>query len=162
MANGYVKVTTNIINTALQKQLYALINDRNVKQQAHEILGDMCKDYVPFKSGNLYDSMEATSKYVTWKVPYAHYQYEGEVYGPNIPIIRDGIITRWFSKGAKYPTGRKLGNYHVWKGWQFGYTTPGTGDHWFDKAMANGGRRTFSLRVTNMLKAEAKKRNKTW
>ena len=160
MANGYLKVKSNVINTALQKKLNDLIQDSEVMRQAHQILGEMCELYVPQESGDLRESMRAEPDYVAWETPYARYQYEGEVYGPNIPIIREGIVLGWFSRRPKYPTGRRLGVPHEWKGWQFGYSTPGTGDHWFDKAMANGGRRTFSLCVTNMLKQEAKKRNK--
>lgn len=40
--------------------------------------------------------------------PYAHYQYEGEVWGPNIPIKENGIVVGWWSPPVKYPTGRRL------------------------------------------------------
>lgn len=58
---------------------------------------------------------------------YAHYQYMGEIYGPNIPRKDDnGNIVGWYSpKGkAKHPTGKKMANY----------SQSGTGPEWFEKA----------------------------
>ena len=45
-----------------------------------------------------------------WNTPYAHYQYMGIVYGPNIPIIEDGILMGFFSPPGrpKHPTDRAL------------------------------------------------------
>lgn len=45
---------------------------------------------------------------VEYNSPYAHYQYEGEVYGPNYPIKDQGIIVGWYSPPHKTPTGKKL------------------------------------------------------
>lgn len=45
---------------------------------------------------------------VEYLSPYAHYQYEGEVYGPNIPVMENGQIVGWWSPPHKYPTGRSL------------------------------------------------------
>ncbi|MCI8800354.1 MAG: hypothetical protein HFH88_11165 [Lachnospiraceae bacterium] len=69
---------------------------------------------------------------------YAHYQYVGEVYGPNIPIRdSEGNITRWFSpKGkAKNPTGRKMAKY----------SQSGTGPEWFEKAKERHGDKWLRL-----------------
>ena len=162
MASKYVRIHANMPNTVLQKKLFDLIGNKEVMRETHRILGEMCNDYVPMKSGELRKSMHPYPQSVVWTAPYARYQYEGEVWGPNKPVIKDGVIVDWEKGEPRYPTGRELGVQHEWLGWKFGYTTPGTGHHWFDKAMENGGRRTYSLRVTNMLKAEAKKRNKTW
>ena len=42
-------------------------------------------------------------------VPYAHYLYEGEVYGPNVPIMQGGALVGYFSPVApKHPTGKML------------------------------------------------------
>ena len=61
---------------------------------------------------------------IAYNTPYAHYLYEGTVYGPNIPIKdAEGNITGWRSPPNKYPTQRKL-KYH----------TPGTGPQWFEEA----------------------------
>ena len=64
---------------------------------------------------------------VHYNSPYAHYQYEGEVYGPNFPVKgEDGEIEGFYSPPHKTPTGRKL-KYH-------GFRHPLATDHW-DRAM---------------------------
>jgi len=45
---------------------------------------------------------------VEYELPYAHYQWQGEVYGPNYPIVRGGEVIGWCSPGHKTPTGKKL------------------------------------------------------
>lgn len=45
---------------------------------------------------------------VEYNSPYAHYQYEGEVYGPNYPLISGGEVIGYRSPPHKTPTGRKL------------------------------------------------------
>lgn len=59
--------------------------------------------------------------------PYAHYQYEGVVYGPNYPITnKDGEVEGYFSPPHKTNTGRKL-KYSKFR-------HPLATDHW-DRAM---------------------------
>lgn len=89
-----------------------------------------CDPLIPFQQGALRNSVNYPQGIyggeIEYNTPYAHYQYEGEVYGPNIPIKdSDGNITGWFSPPgqAKHPTG-KIIQYHE----------PGTSDHWFEKA----------------------------
>lgn len=76
---------------------------------------------------------------------YAHYQYEGVVFSPNIPDFRKHKMwTDEFvsppGKGTKHPTGRKMGQRKtiVLKDGRVifihGYTTPGSSDHWIVKA----------------------------
>ena len=92
-----------------------------------------CDPLIPFQQGALRNSVNYPQGIyggeIEYNTPYAHYMYEGEVYGPNIPI-RDagGNITGWFSPPKKHPTGRPL-QYH----------TEGTGDHWFEKAKEQHG-----------------------
>lgn len=162
MASKYVRIKMSPINTVLQTKLYNLVGNKEVMREAHRILGEMCNDYVPMKTGELRKSMIAYPQSVVWTSPYARYQYEGEVWGPNKPIIQGGVIVGWKEGEPRHPTGRELGIPHEWMGWQFGYTTPETGHHWFDKAMENGGRRAYSLRITGMLKRKARALNKTW
>lgn len=92
-----------------------------------------CEPLIPFQQGALRGSVDYPDGIyrgtIQWGgdavgVPYAHYQYMGEVYGPNIPIRdAEGNITGYWSPPKKHPTGRQL-QYH----------TAGTGDHWFEKA----------------------------
>ena len=84
--------------------------------------------YIPFRQGALRSQVRypdgMTGGTVEWYAPYAHYQYMGEVYGPNIPLKdAQGNIIGWTSPPKKSPTGRKL-QYH----------TPETSGHWFDRA----------------------------
>lgn len=63
---------------------------------------------------------------VEYQSPYAHYQYEGEVYGPNYPIYENGEIAGWYSPGHKQATGKSI-HYSTFR-------HPLATDHW-DKAM---------------------------
>ena len=87
-----------------------------------------CDPLIPFRGGALRGSLRypegIEGGVIEWNTPYAHYQYMGEVYGPNIPIRdADGNITGWFSPPSKEPTGRPLT-----------YQQPGTTGHWFEVA----------------------------
>lgn len=107
--------------------------DFNAKLAQRALNEQIVKDsdpYIPRQSGALHSHVSfphgAYGDEIKYYAPYAHYMYEGEVYGPNIPI-KDGAgnIIGWRSPPHKYPTGRKL-QYH----------TEGTGDHWFERAKA--------------------------
>ena len=66
--------------------------------------------YVPFESGALRDSVTIAPKTITHNAPYAHYQYTGDVYGPNYPITQNGVRVGYYSppNRPKHPTGGKL------------------------------------------------------
>lgn len=68
------------------------------------------KDWVPMKSGDLYINVCIEPKKITHMAPYAHYLYEGRVYGPNIPVTEGERITGYFSmpNRKKKPTGKSL------------------------------------------------------
>lgn len=68
------------------------------------------KDWVPMKSGALYNRVTIEPKTITHTAPYAHYAYMGQVYGPNIPITEGKRVTGFFSQPnrAKKPTGKAL------------------------------------------------------
>lgn len=81
-----------------------------------ETARDLCDPYVPMEEGTLKNTARIVKSggrvYIVYGQPYAHYQYTGEVYGPNRPI-RDkatGEVLGFYSDpGApKYPTGREL------------------------------------------------------
>lgn len=63
--------------------------------------------YVPWDQGIMARNVEYEPWKITHTQPYAHYQYEGQVYGPSFPI-QEGAA--FFSpKGKKKrPTGRAL------------------------------------------------------
>ena len=72
------------------------------------------KQYTPYvpigKSGLLRTQVTFAPKEITHTVPYAHYQYEGKVYGPNIPIGNGNRVEGFFSipNKKKKPTGKML------------------------------------------------------
>ena len=126
---GNVRINNTVGNVSIKIDTSRI--DKNIRE-AQKLLnlavaGD-CDTLIPFQQGALRNSVNypqgiygGESEYNT---PYAHYQYEGIVYGPNIPIKdAEGNITGWYSPPKKNPTGRPL-TYH----------TVGTGDHWFEKA----------------------------
>lgn len=70
----------------------------------------MYKDFVPMKTGILYNQVDYAPKTITHTASYAHYLYEGQVYGPNIPVMEGKRVTGYFSipNRAKKPTGKAL------------------------------------------------------
>jgi len=73
-----------------------------------------CEPYVPYDSGTLMRSPNTASDIgngeIVYPGPYAHYQYYGLVYGPNIPISQGGEVVGFFSPPGqkKSPTGAML------------------------------------------------------
>lgn len=97
---------------------------------------DYCQPYVPASPDRTLEfSAQASTEIgrgeVIWNTPYAHYQYMGIVYGPNIPIIEDGILMGWFSPPGrpKQPTDREL-TYDTSQ-------NPLAGSHWFERMKAD-------------------------
>ncbi len=71
--------------------------------------------YTPMRTGAMIKSVTLGTKIgsgnIVYNSPYARYQYYGEVYGPNIPIYKDGELMGWRSPkkpAKKYPTGREI------------------------------------------------------
>lgn len=99
------------ISRAVKKIKDALELDDKLKLYSHTRLAAYCEQYVPKESGTLASSIRTTPEYIEYTAPYAHYQYMGEVYGPNVPIRNEtGTVIGWFSPPGqrKHPTGRAL------------------------------------------------------
>lgn len=139
--------------------LKKLLDDSEIRITINQIIGDAINQYVPSNTGTLRQSMTVYPDRVTWGegIEYARYQYNGEVYGRNIPITKGGVVVGWFSRGPRYPTGRELGVPGEWKGWTFGYTTQGTQHHWLD-AYRGQVKSNTNRYITNFLKRECKAR----
>jgi hypothetical protein len=99
---------------------------------------DFCQPYVPASPDRTLEfsaqvSTEIGSGTVIWNTPYAHYQYMGIVYGPNIPIIdpETGVLMGWFSPPGrpKHPTDREL-TYDTSQ-------NPMAGPYWFERMKAD-------------------------
>lgn len=119
--------------------------DRNMKE-AQKLLNlavrTDCEPLVPLMNGQLLRSATfpegVYGGVLEYNTPYAHYQYVGEVYGPNIPRKDDnGNIIGWYSPPGKkkHPTGRKMAKY----------SQSGTGPEWFSKAKERHGDKWLRL-----------------
>lgn len=146
------------ISTAIQRKLSHLLDDPEVQKGVTEIVRDAMNKFVPRATGNLASHTEVTDDEIVWTAPYAHYQYVGEVYGPNFlvrdadgnPILDDNGKLMWRSprgEGSKFATGRSI-QYH----------TAGTSNYW-DVAMMSdaNARRAMNIRITAYLKRMANK-----
>lgn len=102
-----VKIDTDYLTTMLT----SLVDDE-LMLQVHNLFAKMCDPYVPMDEGVLAQSTIISPTGVTYTQPYAHYQYVGMVYGPNIPIFQDGLLVgfRSIPGRKKDPTGREI-NY---------------------------------------------------
>lgn len=161
-----VKIEVSRFSTKKQRELLNMLKDRNVLKQANTILKDYINAFVPKQSGKLRRSAIVTHQSISWGrgLPYARYQYNGQIYGPNFPIIRNGRIVGWYSRpgSIKHPTGRMMSAYTMgseWMGYNFGYNEPGTGHHWdqlFNKSLR--WKAQANRDVTAYLKQECGKR----
>ena len=127
--------------------------DADVLTDIGEVVGDTMNKHVPMREGYLREyevDVQPNHVTVTWGTnesePYALYQAEGVVYGPNKPIFRNKLFANEFytpEGTTKYPTNRKLGERHtvVLKSGKVifihGYTTPDTSAHWIEKTRNN-------------------------
>lgn len=182
-------VTFQYIQTGYSRKMQTLIdmlNDPSVKTNINQTIGQALNQFVPMKSGALRQSMYADSEGIHWSTDYAHYQYAGIVYGPNLPGWM-GNTAGWRSPSIKYPTGRELGAFRtlslrpVWVltgngyrranandptiHWTTGYTTPNTSHHWVRFYTANqwnlggsGIKADTNKQITAYLKAECRRR----
>jgi len=128
-----INISATIDNEQLQAVLGNFVNiDDELLTFANQSLARYCDPYVPKESGTLQGTTDINAQRVRYSMPYAHYQYTGEVYGLNI-LIKDanGIIVGWFSlpNTPKFPTGRHI-NYSD-------EVNPLATDHWDQAAMAD-------------------------
>lgn len=142
------KIDIKIDSNKVKKKLDGLLDDTTMLR-IHQAFYKMCDPYVPFGDGTLAQTVEITPKYVRYKSPYAHYMYEGIVYGPNIPIIQNGQIVGWFSRPGvqKHPTGAMI-NYSKDR-------HPLATRHW-DKAMMQDRKDEFIAQVKALLEMRAR------
>lgn len=122
----------HIDQSGLQQMLMQRLSPTDkLRLYAHQRLAFYCEPYVPMETGMLSQVVAITPESVEYRMPYAHYLYEGEVYGPNIPVKDEGgNITGYFSPPGqrKNPTGRAL-TYSK-------EVHPLATDHWDQAAMA--------------------------
>ena len=115
---------------------YGMDTGGRIQRTIDQCVIDYCTPYVPASPDRTLEfsaqaSTEIGSGQVIWNTPYAHYQYMGVVYGPNIPIIENGVLMGWFSPPGrpKSPTDREL-TYDKAQ-------NPLAGPHWFERMKAD-------------------------
>lgn len=121
----------HVDTSKLAAKLFGVANPSDaVRLYAQQRLAAMCADYVPMETGTLAQTVTIDEDGVTYTMPYAHYQWEGIVYGPNIPIREGGIVVGFFSPPGKpkSPTGRSLTYSRE--------VHPNASAHWLEPAMA--------------------------
>lgn len=179
----FLNITLQFDEKAIGAKISDLANDEITMKQIHTAFAKIIDPFVPMRQGILASSATPTKDYVEYAGPYAHYQYMGEVYGPNYPGLEKGGTPGWRSpsgKGSKHPTGREIGKegsatlFPVWKiedgqyvkptaddgmiEWEFGYTKqhhPNASHHWDKKAMETELPK-FEKAVENILRRRAK------
>lgn len=106
----------------------------DVQNHFTKIVSHRMTRYMPFRTGALSTKLKRIKSPTEIEVqgPYAHYQYEGEIWGPNIPKKENGVIDGYWSPKIKYPTGRKLDQS---KG-----KNDRSGSHWEKRVMAEEGK----------------------
>lgn len=143
-----IKVDVNVNVGAINAKVDQLVDDTTMLA-IHNLLAKMCDPYVPMDEGVLAQTTEITPEYVRYNVPYAHYMYIGEIYGPNIPVKDEaGNIIRWFSPPGqkKTPTGRDM---------VYGTEKHPLASKEWDKAMMRDRRDEFIEQVRNILVRKA-------
>ena len=183
MSKPLVNIKVTINEKAIGAKISNLVKDDLAMKQVHTAFAKIIDPYVPMREGVLASSAKSTEKYVEYSSPYAHYQYMGEVYGPNYPGLESGSTPGWRSpsgKGSKHPTGRELGKegsttlFPIWKiedgqyvkpnaddgmiEWDFGYTKvlhPRAAHHW-DKVAMETELPKLEKAVENILRRRAK------
>lgn len=183
-----MKVTHTINTNSVQRQLSMKLKDIEGPDCMEDIAwltATYVNTFVPQKTGALRNSVDVVGKLkqsqISWGrarhgklVTYADYQYQGKVFGPNIPVFDESTHIGWKrSHKKRKDTGRIMGEnngtyimqYGPNKGKQFtitGYTTPGTGHHWIEKARKSAGYRTWRQSITRLMKERWEKARKEY
>lgn len=145
-----LKIKVNVDASKFAIRFSQLLTNKETMTAVHNLLFKMETPYVPFDTGTLSQSVEVNEKHVKYKQPYAHYMYEGIVYGPNIPIIEDGKVVGFYSRPGvkKTPTGEYI-NYDT--------SHHARATHHWDQAMLQTEGDSFRAQIEKILERMAKK-----
>lgn len=140
MSGAIIKAQVMVDPKLIERKVENLLDDKTMLQ-IHNLFAQMCNEYVPFLEGPLSQTLEITSKYVRYYVPYAHYQYvlhdmNQDLYG--IKHYNTKGELEWIEETNRTRV------YH-----------PKATSYW-DKAMILEKGEVFSKYVENILKARAK------
>lgn len=106
-----IKADFEGITAAVVKIEDAVRIDRPLELFANTQLAKYCDKFVPASQNRIMSShVNITPDYVQYPGPYAHYQWAGIVYSPNIPIFEGDTLVGFFSPPGKpkTKTDRKL------------------------------------------------------
>lgn len=144
-----IKVKGNAIDK-IKDKLDKVTRDKATLIACHNLMYKMMDPYVPFDTGTLAQNVEITDEHIRYKQPYAHYMYGGIVYGPNIPIVQNGVVVGFYSQPGikKIPTGEYI-NYDK-------AHHPLATSHW-DEAMMRTEGYSFTNQILQILERNAKK-----
>ena len=116
------RITTNSIKfkidiDGVKYTLSKLPVNEALMKQINTVIRDLSDEFVPFDSGALASDITVTAKSISYNVPYARYQYYGNVYGPNYyrpldklgedPVTGRTIYDRNGAWGFRSPAGEE-------------------------------------------------------
>ena len=109
-----IKLEVSKVNINTERILSKIMNNNAFWTLAASEWHRLYKPYVPFDTGSLRDNVRIRPGEIEHYEPYAHYQYEGQVYGPNYPLYKNGIHIGFFSQPdrPKRKMGRSLKYKH--------------------------------------------------
>ena len=105
-----VKIDLTGFESDLYNMVIGVVHDKTARLEVANMLYKKMDPYVPMDQGTLAQTVEIDENKIRYLQPYAHYMYEGIVYGPNIPIIENGMVVGFFSRPGmkKTPTGAMI------------------------------------------------------
>lgn len=104
-------IEININLSGVTQNINKVITDDATLIAVHNLFAKLINPWVPMDEGVLSQTVEINKDFIRYNTPYAHYQYIGMIYGPNIPKKdEDGNIIGWWSPPGKKknPTGRPI------------------------------------------------------
>ena len=150
-----IQIDFDIQIDEIVNQVNSIIDDTYVRVAVHRLLAEMTEKYLPYDTGVLNNSVRYTQDAVIYEgIPYAHYVYEGIVYGPNYKYIDKDGNERWYSipgmtKQPKEPT--QLMKYKK-------STHPDATGHW-DRVMLENDGDEFVDRILQIIQRRQSKIN---
>jgi len=134
-----VTIDVTVNEKSIQDKIQSLLDDVAMTE-IHKALADIVEPYSPINPTRIDENG------VTYEYPYAHYMYEGIVYKPNIPIVKEGEVVGWFSP----PNQKKTPSDQPMQ-----YSKPLASRHWDEVAMSTH-QKEFEEKVKDILVRRAK------
>ena len=104
MADVFINVEAKFDVKKLLRQFEALATDETAMLEIYNLFAKLIEPWVPMDNGILAHGYEITPNYLRYPGPYAHYQYIGQIYGPNYPIVEGGTVQGFYTN----PYGKRV------------------------------------------------------